>query len=64
MDNVWIERFWKSLTYDYVYLKPVNDGFEIVEGFQNHIDYYHQKVIHTTRQQPVHLYELSMKNDA
>jgi putative transposase len=22
LDNVWIERFWKSLKYDYVYLHP------------------------------------------
>ena len=25
LDNVWIERFWKSLKYDYIYLNPVDD---------------------------------------
>ena len=24
-DNIWIERFWKSLKYDYVYLNPMED---------------------------------------
>lgn len=34
LDNVWIERFWKSLKYDYVYLNPADDGFELYEGVQ------------------------------
>jgi putative transposase len=25
LDNVWIERFWKSLKYDYIYLNPADD---------------------------------------
>lgn len=32
LDNVWIERFWKSLKYDYIYLNPVDDGFELYGG--------------------------------
>lgn len=64
LDNVWIERFWRSLKYDYVYLNPADDGFELFKGVQNHIDYYHQKVHHTTRQKPAELYELSMKKTA
>jgi len=36
LDNVWIERFWKSLKYDYIYLNPVEDGFELYGGVQNH----------------------------
>jgi putative transposase len=31
LDNVWIERLWKSLKYDYVYLNPVDDVFEFFE---------------------------------
>lgn len=51
-DNTWIERFWKSLKHDYVYLNPCDDGFELFEGVQNHIEYYNQKIHHTTRQKP------------
>jgi putative transposase len=52
LDNIWIERFWKSIKYDYVYLNPADDGFELYEGVQNHIAYYNDKTHHTTRQSP------------
>jgi putative transposase len=64
LDNVWIERFWKTLKYDYIYLHPVDDGFELAGGVQNHIDYYHQKVHHTTEQTPQYRYQESMKKAA
>jgi putative transposase len=64
LDNVWIERFWKFLKYDYIYLNPVDDGFELYGGVQNHIDYYQQKVHHTTLQTPQDRYEESMKKAA
>jgi len=56
LDNVWIERFWKSIKYDYIYLNPCDDGFELAEGLQNHIEYYNQKVHHTTLKKPNDLY--------
>jgi len=52
LDNVWIERFWKSIKYDYIFLNPADDGFELYEGVQNHIAYYNDKTHHTTRQSP------------
>lgn len=42
-DNAWIERFWKSLKYNYVYLNPCDTGLELLEGVQTYIEYYHQK---------------------
>jgi putative transposase len=51
-DNTWIERFWKSLKYDYVYLNPSDDGFELFEGVQNHIEYYHSQIHHGTGEKP------------
>jgi len=50
LDNIWIERFWKNGKYDYVYINPCDDGFEVDEGLQNHIEYYNQKTHHTTKQ--------------
>jgi putative transposase len=52
LDNIWIERFWKSIKYNYIYLNPADDGFELYEGVQNHIAYYNDKTHHTTRQKP------------
>jgi putative transposase len=63
-DNVWIERFWKSLKYDYVCLHPADDGFELYEGVQSHISYYHDKIHHTTLETPHHRYEKSLRKAA
>lgn len=64
LDNIWIERFWKSLKYDYVYLNPAQDGFELYEGVEKYINYYHNKVHHTTLETPNARYENSIRNAA
>jgi len=59
-DNIWIERFWKSLKNDFVYLNPCDDGFELFGGAQNHIEYYNNKIHHTTKQKPNDRYQESL----
>ena len=58
-DNIFIERFWRSLKYDYVYLNPANDGVELYQGIKDHIHYYNHYLHHQgiNRQIPVHLYK-------
>lgn len=63
-DNRWIERFWKTLKYNYVYLNPCENGLELFEGVQDHIAYYHQKIHQTLRTSPQKAYEQSIKNMA
>ncbi len=63
-DNAWIERFWKSIKYDYIYLNPCDDGLELFEGVQNHIRYYNQKTHHSTKQKPHHRYMESLQMKA
>lgn len=63
-DNVWIERFWKSIKHDYIYLNPCDDGFELFEGVQNHIEYYNMKTHHTTKQKPELIYKKSLSQKA
>lgn len=55
-DNAWIERFWKSLKYNYVYLNPCEDGLELFMGIKEHIDYYHQKKHQTLKMSPNQAY--------
>jgi putative transposase len=64
LDNVWIERFWKSLKYDYIFLNPADDGFELYEGVQNHLAYYNNKTHHTTKQSPNKRYQQYTKKAA
>jgi putative transposase len=42
-DNIWIERFWKTIKYNHIYLNPCDTGLELYEGVQTYIEYYHQK---------------------
>ena len=64
VDNVWIERFWKSIKYDHIFLNPAEDGFELMEGVQEYIGYYNTKTHHTTRQSPSNRYTEPTKKAA
>jgi putative transposase len=64
LDNIWIERFWKSIKYNYIYLNPADDGFELYEGVQNHIANYNDKTHQTTKQTPYDRYLLSTEKAA
>ena len=63
-DNAWIERFWKSLRYNYVYLNPCDTGLELFEWVQRYIEYYHRKRHQTIKMSPNAAYDQSMKNQA
>jgi len=45
-DNIFIERLWRSLKYEYVYLNPCNDGVELYAGLSRYIDFYNHKRVH------------------
>jgi putative transposase len=38
--TLYIERFWRSLKYDYVYLHPAGDGLELYKGLKKYMHYY------------------------
>lgn len=63
-DNAWIERFWKNIKYNYIYLNPCDSGLELFEGVQDHIEYYHQKIHQSLRTSPNKAYQESIKNKA
>jgi putative transposase len=56
LDNVYIERFWKSIKYDYIYLNPCDDGYSLAKGIGSHMAYYDRKVHHTTARMPDEMY--------
>jgi len=45
IDNIFIERFWRSVKYDYVYIFCPEDGLELYAGLKEFMDYYnnHQR---------------------
>ena len=42
-DNIYIERFWRTVKYDYVYLRPAENGNELYAGLKAFIDRYNHK---------------------
>lgn len=60
IDNIWIERFWKSIKYNYVYLNPCDNGLELLEGVRNYIEYYNQKTHQTIKKKPNDAYQESI----
>ena len=59
IDNIFIERFWRSLKYDYVYLNPADDGVELYQGIKQYIHYYNHELHHQGigRRIPADLYQ-------
>jgi putative transposase len=46
LDNIYIERFWRSLKYEYIYLNPANGGIELLKGVRKYIDFYNNERRH------------------
>jgi len=63
-DNIWIERFWKSIKYNYIYLNPCDNGLELLEGVKNYIEYYNQKKHQTIKKTPNESYQESITRKA
>lgn len=47
-DNIFIERLWRSLKYEHVYLQPANDGLELYQGVAEWFRFYNEDRHHQT----------------
>jgi len=58
IDNIFIERFWRSLKYDHVYIFPADDGLDLYKGLKGYFHYYNNELAHQGigRQTPAKLY--------
>ena len=43
LDNVFIERFWRTIKYQYIYLNPADNGFELYRGIKRWLKRYHNR---------------------
>jgi len=48
IDNVFIERLWRSLKYEYVYLNPAEDGLECFKGLKRYFEFYNHERRHSS----------------
>jgi putative transposase len=50
IDNIFIERLWRSVKYEHVYLFPASDGLECYRGLKTYFEYYNQNRRHQSLQ--------------
>lgn len=43
LDNIYIERFWRTIKYQYIYLNPCKNGLQLYQGIRQWIERYHNK---------------------
>ncbi len=43
LDNIYIERFWRSIKYRHIYLNPARNGQELYGGIEKWIECYHNR---------------------
>jgi len=46
IDNIMIERFWRSIKYEDIYLKAYENGHDLYQGISNYMSFYNQKRPH------------------
>ena len=58
IDNVFIERLWRSVKYEYVYLSPAEDARQLFEGLARYFQHYNHRRPHQGigRTRPAELY--------
>jgi putative transposase len=47
-DNIFIERLWRSVKYEQIYLKPAADGLELYQGLSEWFTYYNEERRHSS----------------
>ena len=61
LDNRWIERFWRTIKRNRLYLYPSNTGLELHNQVDTYIRYYNQRNHQTFKQKPMVRYRESME---
>ncbi len=49
LDNIYIERFWRSIKQEKIYLNPPNGGLELYDHIRDYIQFYNNERRHTEK---------------
>ena len=66
LDNIWIERFWRTIKREYIYLNPEDKATDLRKGLKQYIHYYNTARRHQglgNHAVPITIYQTE-KNDA
>jgi len=50
IDNVFIERLWRSVKTEYVHINPANGGIELYKGMKKYMEFYNEERPHQSLQ--------------
>lgn len=60
LDNIFIERFWRTIKYQHIYLNPTDDGITLYQGISRCIEKYNHKPQQgIDRNKPANLYKIT-----
>ena len=64
-DNIWIERIWRTVKYECIYLLGIENLLELKVALKDYIAYYNNKRLHSSLgyKQPAKYYEFSMQEN-
>ena len=59
LDNIWIERLWRTIKQEYIYINPADNGNVLHRGLKKYLDYYNNRRTHRSldRKTPFDWYE-------
>lgn len=59
LDNIWIERLWRTIKQEYIYINPADNGNVLHRGLKKYLDYYNNRRTHRSldRKTPFEWYE-------
>ncbi len=46
IDNIFIERLWRSVKYEHIYLHEAEDGVQLYEGLKEYFSFYNHERPH------------------
>lgn len=66
LDNIFVERLWRSVKYEHVYLFPADDGLECYRGLKEYFGYYNNERRHQSlgEETPSTIYQQRKKQAA
>lgn len=57
LDNIYIERFWRTIKYQHIYLNPAEDGITLYRGIKKWMERYHNRNHQGINEKPIKKYK-------
>jgi len=61
IDNIFIERFWRNVKYEKIYLEPSDDGLELYGKIKAYMEFYNTRRQHQSLgyKRPIQVFQMA-----